>query len=136
VRRMYDARLGAAVLLSSCRIYDVYALKLCADLRQRREAKRRVCMQGIEHSRERQPPFHLDRSSHAGRAMSYALAKKGQQWRAAAAARMPEARGDIRQIVGQPVFVPLYNLFLAYGKVRGGAPPDGRPARLQQRLPV
>ena len=54
----------------------------------------------------------------AGRALSYALAKEGQKWRAAAAARMPEARGDVRQIVGQPVFVPLYKLFLTYGKVR------------------
>ncbi|KAK9820832.1 hypothetical protein WJX81_000578 [Elliptochloris bilobata] len=52
-----------------------------------------------------------------GRALSYALAKEGLKWRAAAAARMPEARGDIRQIVGQPVFVPLYKLFLTYGKV-------------------
>lgn len=34
-----------------------------------------------------------------------------------AAQRMPEARGDIREIVGQPVFVPLYKLFLIYGKV-------------------
>lgn len=30
---------------------------------------------------------------------------------------MPEARGDIREIVGQPVFVPLYKLFLLYGKI-------------------
>jgi beta-ring hydroxylase len=30
---------------------------------------------------------------------------------------MPEARGDIREIVGQPVFVPLYNLYLRYGKL-------------------
>ena len=30
---------------------------------------------------------------------------------------MPEARGDIREIVGQPVFVPLYKLYLAYGGV-------------------
>jgi hypothetical protein len=30
---------------------------------------------------------------------------------------MPEARGDIREIIGQPVFVPLYNLFLRYGKL-------------------
>jgi beta-ring hydroxylase len=30
---------------------------------------------------------------------------------------MPEARGDIREIVGQPVFVPLFNLFVAYGGV-------------------
>jgi beta-ring hydroxylase len=31
---------------------------------------------------------------------------------------MPEARGDIREIVGQPVFVPLRKLSLVYGKVR------------------
>lgn len=30
---------------------------------------------------------------------------------------MPEASGDVREIVGQPVFVPLYKLFLAYGKI-------------------
>ena len=30
---------------------------------------------------------------------------------------MPEARGDVRSIIGQPFFVPLYNLFLAYGGV-------------------
>ena len=30
---------------------------------------------------------------------------------------MPEARGDIREIVGQPVFVPLYKLFITYGPV-------------------
>lgn len=27
------------------------------------------------------------------------------------------AAGDVRQIVGQPVFVPLYKLFLTYGKI-------------------
>lgn len=45
------------------------------------------------------------------------LAKLGQQWRAEAAKRMPEARGDIREIVGQPVFVPLFKLYTVYGKV-------------------
>ena len=30
---------------------------------------------------------------------------------------MPEATGDIREIVGQPVFVPLYKLFLVYGPI-------------------
>jgi beta-ring hydroxylase len=30
---------------------------------------------------------------------------------------MPTASGDIREIVGQPVFVPLYRLFLTYGAV-------------------
>ncbi len=30
---------------------------------------------------------------------------------------MPVARGDIREIVDAPVFIPLYNLYMAYGKV-------------------
>ena len=54
----------------------------------------------------------------AGRGIAYQLARIGKQWRDAAAVRMPEARGDIREIVGQPVFVPLQKLFLIYGKAR------------------
>eukprot|EP00899_Mesostigma_viride_P013499 jgi/Mesvir1/2214/Mv09858-RA.1 len=34
-----------------------------------------------------------------------------------AARTMPEARGDVREIVGEPHFVPLYRLFLSYGPV-------------------
>jgi len=30
---------------------------------------------------------------------------------------MPEARGDIREILDQPVFVPLYQLFRLYGPI-------------------
>lgn len=52
-----------------------------------------------------------------GRWLALLLAQLGQQWRRAAAKRMPEARGDIREIVGQPVFIPLYKLFLNYGKI-------------------
>lgn len=52
-----------------------------------------------------------------GRILSYWLAQIGQEWRRTAAERMPEARGDIREIVGQPVFIPLYTLFKIYGKV-------------------
>jgi len=51
----------------------------------------------------------------AGRWLALQLAQLGRQWRAVAAKRMPEARGDIREIVGQPVFVPLYRL----AQVRG-----------------
>jgi len=54
----------------------------------------------------------------SGRAVALWLAQLGIQWRSAAASRMPTATGDIREIVGQPVFVPLYRLFLTYGKVR------------------
>jgi hypothetical protein len=53
----------------------------------------------------------------AGRLLALLLARLGREWRVQAAARMPEARGDIREIVGQPVFVPLYNLYLTYGKL-------------------
>ena len=31
--------------------------------------------------------------------------------------KLPVAAGDIREIAGQPVFVPLYKLFLAYGEM-------------------
>jgi len=52
-----------------------------------------------------------------GRYLAYLLARAGIAWRQAASTKMPEATGDIREIVGQPVFVPLYNLFKAYGGV-------------------
>lgn len=45
------------------------------------------------------------------------MAQLGKDWRRQASERMPVARGDIREIVGQPVFVPLFNLFRIYGKV-------------------
>lgn len=43
--------------------------------------------------------------------MAKQLAILGRIWQASAATQLPEARGDIREIVGQPVFVPLYKLF-------------------------
>ncbi|GBF96486.1 cytochrome P450 [Raphidocelis subcapitata] len=52
-----------------------------------------------------------------GRWLALQLAQLGREWRAVAARRMPEARGDIREIVGQPVFVPLYRLAQRYGKI-------------------
>ena len=30
---------------------------------------------------------------------------------------LPGVTGDVREIVGQPVFVPLFKLFLTYGKI-------------------
>ena len=45
------------------------------------------------------------------------LARLARTWRADAAERMPEARGDIREIIGEPVFVPLFKLFKAYGPI-------------------
>lgn len=52
-----------------------------------------------------------------GRALAMQLAKIGKQWQRSAAARMPTATGDIREIVGQPVFVPLFKLYQIYGKI-------------------
>lgn len=52
-----------------------------------------------------------------GRSVAKALAAAERGWRATARVTMPEARGDVRAIIGQPFFVPLYTLFLAYGGV-------------------
>lgn len=49
--------------------------------------------------------------------MAKALVAAERSWRATARITMPEARGDVRAIIGQPFFVPLYNLFLVYGGV-------------------
>jgi len=62
------------------------------------------------------PPCSKSKAS-AGRWLAKWLAKLGWGWQRTAATRMPEARGDIREIVGQPVFVPLFKLFVAYGGV-------------------
>jgi hypothetical protein len=45
------------------------------------------------------------------------LANLGREWKANAAKRMPVASGDIREIIGQPVFIPLEQLFRVYGKI-------------------
>ena len=52
-----------------------------------------------------------------GRGIALALAKEGRKQRAADRKVMPEATGDIREIVGQPVFLPLYKLFTIYGGI-------------------
>ena len=53
----------------------------------------------------------------AGRWFAKQLALLGQQWSRNAAQRMPQASGDIREIVNEPFFVPLYSLFRAYGPI-------------------
>ena len=63
------------------------------------------------------PPCCRTATRAAGRALSLALARLGQFWRRRAADRIPTASGDIREIVGQPVFIPLFKLFLGYGKI-------------------
>ena len=61
-------------------------------------------------------PIQLNLVRVTGRNIALRLAKAGKGWKAAAAVRMPEARGDIREIIGQPVFVPLQKLAMIYGK--------------------
>jgi len=51
------------------------------------------------------------------RGLAVQLAKLSRQWRSEAMSKMPIASGDIREIAGQPVFIPLYKLFLAYGEM-------------------
>ena len=41
------------------------------------------------------------------------LTKTQKKWKREAESQMPVASGDIREIAGQPVFVPLYKLFLS-----------------------
>eukprot|EP00897_Mesotaenium_endlicherianum_P006369 jgi/Mesen1/5760/ME000292S04845 len=52
-----------------------------------------------------------------GRALAMAMATIERKWRSMNPVIMPEARGDVRSIIGQPFFVPLYSLFLVYGGV-------------------
>jgi beta-ring hydroxylase len=52
-----------------------------------------------------------------GRAMALQLANFEAQRRAAQAEKMPESRGDVGAIVGEPFFLPLYKLFKIYGGV-------------------
>jgi beta-ring hydroxylase len=40
------------------------------------------------------------------------------EWEKVAKDRMPEASGDVREIIGQPVFIPLQTLYRRYGGVR------------------
>jgi beta-ring hydroxylase len=52
-----------------------------------------------------------------GRALALQLANFEAQRRAAQAEKMPESRGDVGAIVGEPFFLPLYKLFKIYGGV-------------------
>ena len=50
----------------------------------------------------------LNRQWRPGRAIALQLARLSRRWQAAAAKRMPIATGDVRKVVGQPIFMPLY----------------------------
>jgi Cytochrome P450 len=53
----------------------------------------------------------------AGRWLAKQLAGLSRGWQRRAARRMPQASGDIREIVNEPFFVPLYSLFRSYGAI-------------------
>lgn len=59
----------------------------------------------------------LASSGTLGRNAAKVIAMLELRWRAANPVQMPTARGDVRAIIGQPFFVPLYNLFRVYGGV-------------------
>mmetsp|Transcript_16455 Transcript_16455/g.53748 ORF Transcript_16455/g.53748 Transcript_16455/m.53748 type:complete len:622 (+) Transcript_16455:64-1929(+) len=60
-------------------------------------------------------PLRKALAQRGARGGSLALAKASLEWEREARRKLPEATGDIREIVGECVFIPLYNLFLAYG---------------------
>ncbi|GBG86175.1 hypothetical protein CBR_g41079 [Chara braunii] len=57
----------------------------------------------------------LARFGAVGRPAAMALASAERQWRLKLRKRLPEARGNVGSIVGEPFFLPLYNLHLVYG---------------------
>jgi beta-ring hydroxylase len=62
-------------------------------------------------------PLPKNRFQKPDRGLSYQLARVARRWRKDDLGKMPVAMGDIREIAGQPVFVPLYTLFQAYGEM-------------------
>lgn len=59
----------------------------------------------------------LAHSGPLGRALAFQLATFEAHRRAVQAQTMPETRGDVGAIVGEPFFLPLYKLFKIYGGV-------------------
>ena len=59
----------------------------------------------------------LGNAGPVGRALALQLASYEARRRAAQAEKMPESRGDVGAIVGEPFFLPLYKLFKIYGGV-------------------
>ncbi|OAE21428.1 hypothetical protein AXG93_3506s1020 [Marchantia polymorpha subsp. ruderalis] len=52
-----------------------------------------------------------------GRFLSFALANYERRLKQESLKKLPEAKGDVRKIVGQPFFVPLFTLFRTYGGI-------------------
>ncbi|KAG6556322.1 hypothetical protein Mapa_002265 [Marchantia paleacea] len=52
-----------------------------------------------------------------GRFLSFALANYERRLKQDSLRKLPEAKGDVRKVVGQPFFVPLFTLFKTYGGI-------------------
>ncbi|KAH7425048.1 hypothetical protein KP509_11G037600 [Ceratopteris richardii] len=52
-----------------------------------------------------------------GRSLAFFLARYERNYLVQQAKKVPEARGDVRAITGQPFFIPLYDLYLTYGGI-------------------
>lgn len=59
----------------------------------------------------------LMRWGKTGRSLAYFLANMERNYLLHQAKRVPEAKGNVRAITGQPFFIPLYNLYLTYGGI-------------------
>lgn len=59
----------------------------------------------------------LMRWGKSGRRLAYILANMERNYLLQQAKRVPEAKGDVGAITGQPFFIPLYNLYLTYGGI-------------------
>jgi len=74
----------------------------------RKRASLRKVTQGLRRSLRNDP-------AGPGKSLAFLLAQISRKAGNMDRLQMPEASGDPREIVGQPVFVPLYKLFLVYG---------------------
>lgn len=52
-----------------------------------------------------------------GRSLAYFLANLERGYLLRQARKLPEARGNVKAITGQPFFIPLYDLYLTYGGI-------------------
>ncbi|MCO5603516.1 hypothetical protein L7F22_057667 [Adiantum nelumboides] len=52
-----------------------------------------------------------------GRSLAYILANTERSYLLWQSKKVPEAKGNVRAITGQPFFIPLYDLYLTYGGI-------------------
>lgn len=72
---------------------------------------------GLSKSNVRKIREFLLKFGQPGRTLAHTLANLERSYGLAKAKQLPEARGDVRAITGQPFFIPLYNLYLTYGGI-------------------